>query len=114
MGLGGGTINSWDVMKQAFLMKHQDYCRTRDLKDEIFQINPKENETLEEYVERFQYNFQRSSYGTLLGEVLKAILIKGMKDEWVETWNLMGKGDIYQETYDNIVQLCIRWSRERT
>jgi len=37
-----------------------------------------------------------------------------MKDEWVETLNLMGKGDIYQETYDNIVQLCIRCSRGST
>jgi hypothetical protein len=34
-----------------------------------------------------------------------------MKDEWVETLNLMGKGDIYHETYDGIVQLCIRCSR---
>jgi hypothetical protein len=33
-----------------------------------------------------------------------------MKDEWVETLNLMGKGDIYQETYDNIILLCIRCS----
>jgi hypothetical protein len=31
-----------------------------------------------------------------------------MKDEWVETLNLMGKGDIYQETYDDIIQLCIK------
>jgi hypothetical protein len=111
MGLGGGTINSWDEMKQAFLTKYQDYCRTRDLKDEIFQMTAKENESLEEYVERFQYNLQRSPYGTLPGEVLKATLIKGMKDEWVETLNLMGKGDIYQETYDDIVLLCIRCSR---
>jgi hypothetical protein len=114
MGLGGGTINSWDEMKQAFLMKYQDYCRTRDLKDEIFQMTTKGNETLEEYVERFQYNLQRSPYGTLPGEVLKATPIKGMKDEWVETLNLMGKGDIYQETYDNIIQLCIRCSHGST
>jgi hypothetical protein len=101
-------------MKQAFLTKYQDYCRTRDLKDEIFKMTAKENETLKEYIERFQYNLQRSPYGTLRGEVLKATLIKGMKDEWVETLNLMGKGDMYQETYDNIVQLCIRCSRGRT
>ena len=37
-----------------------------------------------------------------------------MKDEWVETLNLMGKGDIYQETYDNIIQLYIRCSRGST
>jgi hypothetical protein len=55
MGLGGGTINSWDEMKQGFLTKYQDYCRTRDLKDKIFKMTAKENETQEEYVERFQY-----------------------------------------------------------
>ena len=53
MGLGGGTINSWDQMKQTFLLKYQDYCRTRDLKDETFQMTVKENESLEEYVEIF-------------------------------------------------------------
>jgi hypothetical protein len=111
MGLGGRTINSWDEMKHAFLTKYQDYCRTRRLKDEIFQMNAKENESLEEYVDIFQYNLQISPYGTLPGEVLKATLIEGMKYEWVETLNLMVKGDIYQETYDDIILLCIRCSR---
>jgi hypothetical protein len=44
MGLGGGMINSWNEMKQDFLKKYQDYCRTGDLKDEIFQMIAKENE----------------------------------------------------------------------
>lgn len=26
MGLGGGTITSWDQIKNAFLTKYQDYC----------------------------------------------------------------------------------------
>jgi hypothetical protein len=111
MGLGGGTINVWDEMKHSFLIKYQDYCITRDLKDEIFQMTAKENESLEEYIERFQYNLKRSPYSTLPGEVLKATLIKGMKYEWVETLNLMGKGDIYQKTYDDIFLLCIWCSR---
>jgi hypothetical protein len=34
-----------------------------------------------------------------------------MKYEWVETLNLMTKGDVYQETYDDNVLLCIRCSR---
>jgi len=67
----------------------------------------KTNETLEEYVEHFQYNLQRSPYANLPLEVLKAMMIKGMKDQWVVTLNLMGKGDIYQEDYDNIIQLCM-------
>ena len=56
MGLGGGVINDWDQMKDAFLKKYQDYCGSRELKDEIFQMTAKPNETLEEYVECFQYN----------------------------------------------------------
>jgi hypothetical protein len=41
MGLGGGTIKSWDEMKQSFLTKYKDYCRTKDLKDEIFKMTTK-------------------------------------------------------------------------
>ena len=28
MGLGGGTINNWEEMKNMFLKKYQDYCQT--------------------------------------------------------------------------------------
>ena len=34
-----------------------------------------------------------------------------MKDQWVETLNIMGKGDIYQDNYNDIVDLCIKCSR---
>lgn len=80
MGLGGGTINDRDQMKTTFLKKYQDYCRYRELKYEIFQIIARRSETLEEYVERFQYNLQRSPYTTLPlpDNVLKTTLIKGM------------------------------------
>lgn len=67
------------------------------MKEEIFKMISKEDETLEEYVEGFQYNLQRSRYTTLPREVLKTTLIRGMKDEWIETFNLMGKGDISKE-----------------
>ena len=68
------------------------------------------------YVERFQYNLQRSPYATLPfpDNVLKTTLIRGMKDQWVETLNIMGKGDIYQESYVDIIDLCIRSSRGNT
>eukprot|EP00253_Pinus_taeda_P015703 PITA_15703 len=65
MGLGGGVINNWDQMKERFLKKYQDYCRSKELKDEIFQMVARPNETLEEYVEHFQYNLQRSPYASL-------------------------------------------------
>ena len=37
-----------------------------------------------------------------------------MKEKWVETLNIMGKGDIYQEIFANIIDLCIRSSRDST
>ena len=52
-------------MKEYFLKKYQDHFRPRELKDEIFQMTARLNETLEEYVERFQYNLQRSPYASL-------------------------------------------------
>ena len=81
MGLSGGTINNWDQMKNYFLAKYKDYCRTRELKYEIFNMTAKYNETLEEYVEQFQYNLQRSPYTTLSKDFFKVTMIKGMKYE---------------------------------
>jgi len=97
-------------MKTSFLKRYQDFCKTRELKDEIFKMTAKDNEALEEYIECFNYNLQRSPHTVLPKEVPRAILIKGMKEEWVETLNLMGKGDISQEDYDEIIRLCIRCS----
>jgi len=79
-------------------------------------MTAKPNETLEEYVECFQYNLQRSPYASLplLDNVLKTALIKGMKEQWIETLNIMGKGDIYQENLADIINLCIRSSRGST
>ena len=51
MGLGGWTINSWDEMKTSFLKRNRDFCKTKELKDEIFNMTTKGNEILEEYVE---------------------------------------------------------------
>ena len=51
MGPGGQTINSLDEMKTSFLKRYQDFCKTRELKDDIFKVTAKENETIEEYVE---------------------------------------------------------------
>eukprot|EP00253_Pinus_taeda_P028703 PITA_28703 len=116
MGLGGGVINNWEQMKESFLKKYQDYCRSRELKDKNFQMTARPNETLEEYVERFQYNLQRSPYASLPlpDNVLKTALIRGMNEQWIETLNIMGKGDIYQENFADIIDLCIKSSRGST
>ena len=65
MRLGVGTIWTWSGMKGAFLFKYQDYYQTRDLKEEIFRISQKEEESLEDYMEWFHYNLKSSKFGDL-------------------------------------------------
>ena len=79
-------------------------------------MSARPNETLEEYVEHFQYNLQRSPYASLPlpDNVLKIALIRGIKEQWIETLNIMGKGDIYQENFADIIDLCIRSLRGST
>jgi len=36
MGLGGRSITTWEEMRTAFLEKYHDYCKSRDIKEEIF------------------------------------------------------------------------------
>jgi hypothetical protein len=111
MGLGGQTISSWDEMKQSFLGKYQDYYRTRDQSEEIFKMSQKEEESLEDFIERLMYNLQRSKHNDLDKDILKMILIWGMRDDCLDMLNLMGKGDISKEPFDEIVNLCRRISR---
>jgi len=38
MGLGSATIQTWGDMKDTFLSKYQNFCQTRDLREEIFKM----------------------------------------------------------------------------
>jgi len=38
MGLGTTSISTWNGMKETFLSKYEDYCRTRVLREEIFRM----------------------------------------------------------------------------
>ena len=56
MGLGEHTIRTWEEIRSTFLKKYQEYCRTRDSRNDIFRMQQQEDESLEDYVERFIYN----------------------------------------------------------
>ena len=60
MGLGESTIRSWDEMKTNFLKKYQEYCKYKDYQNGIYKMQQQEEEILEDYVERFMYNLQKS------------------------------------------------------
>jgi hypothetical protein len=61
MSLGENTILSWDQMKDTFLRKYQDYYKD-NAKNDIFKMKQTEDESLEDYLERFLYNYQKSKY----------------------------------------------------
>jgi len=111
MGLGPASISTWNAMKEMFLSKYQDYCRTRNLREETFRMTQKEEEILEDYVEWFHYNLQRSKHNNLDPEILNTIFIRGMGDHCFDTLNLLGKGDISQDPFIEIIKLYLQCSR---
>ena len=59
MSLGEHSILSWDDMKETFLQKYKDYFIPRDARNDIFKMQQTEEEILEDYLERFLYNYQK-------------------------------------------------------
>lgn len=74
-------------------------------------MNQKEDESFEDFVERLEYNVQRSGHPDLDPDILKTILLKVIKDEHLDMLNLLGKGNISKESYQDILTLCQRSSR---
>jgi len=112
MGLGGNTITSWDQMKRVFLSKYQEYCKTRDMQDEIFTIIQDDDEMLEDYLERFMYILQRSKL-KLDPNTIRTLFLRGLTDNARNNLNLLGQGDISQQTFEQICELCRKFSRNQ-
>ena len=106
MSLGGETVTMWEHMKHVFLAKYQEYCRTKDRREELFNMVQKDDESLEDFVERILYNVQRSGHTNIGRDVLKIILLHGIREDGFDMLNLLWKGDISEEPFDHIVELC--------
>lgn len=76
MSLGEHTITSWDDMKETFLQKYQDYCGPRDAKNDIFKMQQTEEESLEDYLEKFLYNYQKNKQVSLDLPTIRTIFLK--------------------------------------
>ena len=107
MSLGGNCIQTWEDMKNIFLKQYQDYCKANE---DIFNMIQGKDESLKDYVDRFQYNLKKSKHKHLEKKIFKTLL-KGIKDEFLELLNLIGKGDVFQLSYNDVCELCIRYSR---
>ena len=81
MGLGEHTIRSWDDMKTTFLRKYQEYCRSKYSRNDIFKMQWQEDENIEDYVERFFYNLQKSRKNALNSAAIQTVSLKGVLED---------------------------------
>ena len=94
MGLVTQSIRTWNDMKKTFLDRYLDYCMPTNHKDEVLKMMQREDENLEDLIERFNYNLKRAKTNNLDEDTLKSLLLKAIRDEWIHILNMMGKGDI--------------------
>ena len=66
---------------------------------------------MEYIVERILYNVQRVGQTNMGLDVLKIILLHGIRDDFLDMLNLLGKGDISKDSFEKIVELYKRYSR---
>jgi len=110
MGLPRNSITTWAQMEHAFNHKYQDYYRSKDTKEEIFEMTMGSDESLEDYEERFQLSCKRARC-TLDPESLKLFLVRGVPEDLLDNLHLLVGGDIYQLPYDDIKTVFRNHSR---
>ncbi len=81
-----------------------------NIKDEVFKMIQKKYENLEDFIEIFAYNVKREKMNNLDEETLKYLLLKSIRDEWIDLLNLMGKGYISELSIGKNCDLCIHIS----
>ena len=94
-----------------FLEKYQEYYNTKDKREELFKMVQRDEEILEDFVERLLYNVQRDGQTNMGLDVIKIVLLHGIRDYFLYMLNLLKNGDISKESFENIVELCKRYSR---
>ena len=68
---------------------------------------------MEEYLEIFLYNLQKSKFTSLTSDIIRTIFLKGIQDEYLDVINVMGKWDVSYLPFDEITELCQKYSRGR-
>jgi hypothetical protein len=113
MGLGEHTIAHWDDMCKIFLKKYQAYCKGKNIREDIFEMTQRDDESLEDYLEIFLYNIHRSKNRKLDMDIIKTIFLRGIKDESIDFLNLMGSGDVSHFSFEIICDLCRNYSQSK-
>ena len=74
---------------------YRDYCKARDTRDNTFKMIQGVNEYLEDYEERFQLSYKRDHSFTLDDNSLILVFLRGVREEFIETLNLIANRDIF-------------------
>ena len=75
-------------------------------------MQQQEDESLEDYVERFVYNLQKNRNDLNLATI-RTIFLKGILEENMDILNLMASGDVSQKSFEDIVEMCRKYSRSK-
>ena len=86
-----------------FLEKYLEYYNNKDKREESFKMVQRDEESLEDFVERILYNVYRVGQTNMGLYVLKIILLRGIREEFLGMLNLLGKEDISKESFAKIV-----------
>ena len=65
-------------------------------------MDQREDESLEDLIERFMYNVKREKLHHLGSDTLKSLLLRKIMDEWIDLLDLMSRGDVYQLSFEEI------------
>ena len=59
------------------------------------------------------YNVKREKLQHLGFDTLKTLLLRTIRDEWIDLLNLTSRGDVYQFSFEEICEMFKRISRGR-
>lgn len=65
-------------------------------------------------MERFVYNLQKSRQNALNPNAIRTIFLKGVLEDYIDMLNLMAAVDISQNTFEEIIELCRKYSRSKS
>jgi hypothetical protein len=83
------------------------------MREDIFEMTQRDDESLEDYLEIFLYNIHRSKHRKLDMDIIKTIFLQGIKDESIDLLNLMGSGDVSHFSFERICDLCRNYSQSK-
>jgi hypothetical protein len=89
-------------MKQTLIKKYRDYCKARDTRDDILKMIQGGNESLEDNEEIFQLSYKRAHNYTLDENSFKIVLLRGVREEFTKTLNLLANIDFSELEYEDI------------